>query len=109
MDNTPTTERKPEEARMSKAEAIGILAKLAMSKSLTLEQLIAIQVAMRSTMKRLFDRERNWKRRHERDGGAYFTPPAALEVVAGERPLDAILANPPLEAANPEAEEEGAR
>lgn len=38
----------------------------------------------------------------EDDGEAvYTTPPAALDVVAGDRPLDALLQNPPFDAATP--------
>ncbi len=86
---------------MSKAEAIGILCKMAMRKDLSIDELIAIQCATRSTMKRLFDRERNWKRRHEAEIAAEFhTPQAALDLIAGERPLDAMFTNPPMEAAN---------
>ena len=73
--------------RMGKAEAIGVLAKLAQKKTTTLEEVIAIQVAVRSTAKRLFDRERNWKRRHEAQA-AYFTPPEALDFVTANPPMD---------------------
>ena len=41
-----------------------------------------------------------------KDGGVYTTPPAALDVVAGDRPLDALLQNPPFDAATPAAESE---
>ena len=199
---------------MSKAEAVGILCSLAMRPELSRDEVIAIQTACRSTVKRLFDRERNRKRRNEarangtsakpvetppasftpeteafaelnamiadrsarheslrnssifahieigdnggnvtrngylfaiddetreskrsadgdlaalvqmlREGfedtrtkdegeakdegeGVYKTPPAALDVIAGDRPLDALLQNPPFDAATPAEENE---
>ena len=87
---------------MSKAEAIGILCHLAMRKDLTIDEVIAIQTACRSTLKRLFDKERWHKRHNAADQSAnaeeavYKTPAEVLETVAGERPLDAILQNPPI-------------
>lgn len=68
---------------MSKAEAVGILCHLAMRKDLTIDEVIAIQTACRSTIKRFFDKERWHKRRHAADQSAnaeeavYTTPPFA--------------------------------
>ena len=103
------TEGKEAADHMSKIEAVGILLRLAYKRTTTRDEVIAIQVACRSTLKRFFDRERNWKRRHEAEiaaetspqdapqGGEYVTPPEALALVAGARPLDAIFQNPPFE------------
>ena len=32
----------------------------------------------------------------------YYTPPAALDVIAGDRPLDAVMMNPPFAGLNPQ-------
>ena len=56
--------------RMSRADALSVLANLAMKRDTTLEEVVAIQVAVRSVAKRMFDRERNFKRRHEREAEA---------------------------------------
>jgi hypothetical protein len=53
------------EENMSKMEAVGILLQLAYKRTTTRDEVLAIQVACRSTLKRFFDRERNWKRRHD--------------------------------------------
>lgn len=53
------------EEHMSKMEAVGILLKLAYKRTTTRDEVLAIQTACKSTLKRFFDRERNWKRRHE--------------------------------------------
>ena len=58
------------EEHMSKMEAVGILLKLANKRTTTRDEVVAIQVACRSTLKRFFDRERNWKRRHEAETAA---------------------------------------
>ena len=58
------------EEHMSKMEAVGILLKLANKRTTTRDEVVAIQVACRSTPKRFFDRERNWKRRHEAETAA---------------------------------------
>lgn len=50
--------------RMSKAEAIGIIANLATRRDLTVEDVTALQVALRALAKRLFDHERCLKRKH---------------------------------------------
>jgi hypothetical protein len=60
MDNDTNGNR-----RMTKAEAIGILARMATRRTATLEEVVALQVALRATAKRMFDRERSFKRRRE--------------------------------------------
>lgn len=74
---------------MSKMEAIGILLKLAYKRTTTREEVIAIQTACRSTLKRFFDRERNWKRRHDAEiaaeTAAQDAPP---KVYPEETPFD---------------------
>ena len=67
---------------MSKMEAIGILLKLAYKRTTTRDEVLAIQVACRSTLKRFFDRERNWKRRHEAETAAETTAQETVEEVA---------------------------
>ena len=86
--------------RMSRADALSILANLARKKDTTLEEVVAIQIAVRNVAKRVFDRERYLRRKYgaKEEAGTYHTPPEALEAIAGERPLDAVLANPPLAA-----------
>ena len=99
-----TTDNGREAEHMSKIEAVGILLVLATKRKTTLNEVIAIQVACRSTLKRVFDRERNRKRRHQAENAetaeatppVYFTPKAVQDVIAGDRPLDSLLANPPL-------------
>lgn len=65
------------EEHMSKMEAVGILLQLAYKRTTTRDEVLAIQVACKSTLKRFFDRERNWKRRHEAEIAA---EPAAQTV-----------------------------
>ena len=69
---------KDREEHMSKMEAVGILLKLANKRTTTRDEVIAIQVACRSTLKRFFDLERNWKRKHEAE--------IAAETAAQEAP-----------------------
>ena len=75
--------------RMSKMEAIGILLHLAYKRTTTRDEVLAIQVACRSTLKRFFDRERNWKRKHEAEiaaeTAAQDAPP---KVCPEETPFD---------------------
>ena len=77
--------------RMTRPEALASLALLAQKKTTTLEEVVAIQIAVRCISKRIFDRERNFKRRHLAEAAnippKFFTPPAAI---------DAIMANPPI-------------
>lgn len=77
------------EEHMSKIEAVGILLKLAYKRTTTRDEVIAIQVACRSILKRFFDRERNWKRRHEAEiaaeTAAQEAPP---KVCPDEMPFD---------------------
>ena len=55
------------EARhMSRPEAVYILGKLATSRRINVDGVIALQMGARSLMKRHFDRQRNWARRRER-------------------------------------------
>ena len=72
-----------------KIEAVGILLVLATKRKTTLDEVIAIQVACRSTLKRVFDRERNRKRRHQAENAetAEAASPAAVE---GTAPISAV-------------------
>ena len=67
---------------MSKMEAVGILLKLANKRTTTRDEVIAIQVACKSTLKRFFDRERNWKRKHEAEIAVETAPQETVEEVA---------------------------
>lgn len=89
---------------MSKAEAIGILLRLAMRPGTTLDEITAIRLAVRTVTKRALDYAANRARKYAK-AAVYTTPPAALDVVAGARPLDAILQNPPFASAQ-ESEED---
>ena len=98
--NTPPPPSKPNhmERHMSRIEAVGLLMALAKKRSMSEDQVTALQMGAGLMMTKHFQRQRNWARRRARvEGetvhdpavgtGAFFTPPAAL---------DAILANPPM-------------
>ena len=51
---------------MSRPEAVCILAKLATSRRINVDGVIALQMGARALFKRHFDRQRNWARRRER-------------------------------------------
>lgn len=63
--DAPKMER-GEDRYMSRPEAIYILGKLATSRRINVDGVIALQMGARSLMKRHFDRQRNWARRRER-------------------------------------------
>ena len=50
---------------MSRPEAIYILGKLATSRRINVDGVIALQMGARALMKRHFDRQRNWAKRRE--------------------------------------------
>ena len=50
---------------MSKPEAAYILCRMATSRKLTVEGVTALQMGVRSLLKRHFDRQRNWAKRRE--------------------------------------------
>ncbi len=50
--------------RMSRADALSILANLARKRDTTLEEVVAIQIAVRNVAKRMFDRERYLRRKY---------------------------------------------
>lgn len=99
--NTPPPPSKPNhmERHMSRIEAVGLLMALAKKRSMSEDQVTALQMGAGLMMTKHFQLQRNWARRRARvegetvhdpatgTGGMFFTPPAAL---------DAILANPPL-------------
>ena len=70
------------EEHMSKMEAVGILLKLAYKRTTTRDEVLAIQVACRSTLKRFFDHEMNGKRRHEAEIAGETAPQETVEEVA---------------------------
>ena len=82
---------------MSKREAVGRLLEISKSRDLGVDDVVAIQTAVRSLCKRIFDRERNLKRRRERwaetlhdpasGTGDFFTPPVVLDAVLAEQPM----------------------
>lgn len=63
--DAPKMER-GEDRYMSRPEAVYILGKLATSRRINVDGVIALQMGARSLMKRHFDRQRNWARRRER-------------------------------------------
>ena len=63
--DAPKMER-GEDRYMSRPEAVYILGKLATSRRINEDGVIALQMGARSLMKRHFDRQRNWARRRER-------------------------------------------
>ena len=80
---------------MSKREAVGRLLEIAARRDLGVDDVIAIQLAVRALCKRIFDSARHYKRRRERDAavvdpasgtGAFLTPPAEPEVVTAYPP-----------------------
>ena len=85
--DAPKMER-GEDRYMSRPEAIYILGKLATSRRINVDGVIALQMGARSLMKRHFDRQRNWaKRRAARlaeDGSPHPVPevPEVSEVPA---------------------------
>ncbi len=70
---TMTEERKE---TMGRATALGVLARMAYDRSLSIEEVTALQMAVRCIAKRHFDAERNWKRRH---AAAALPPPAGVK------------------------------
>ena len=63
--DAPKMER-GEDRYMSRPEAIYILGKLATSRRINVDGVIALQMGARELFKRHFDRQRNWARRRER-------------------------------------------
>ena len=55
-----------EDRHMSRPEAIYILGKLATSRRINVDDVIALQMGARALFKRHFDRQCNWARRRER-------------------------------------------
>lgn len=54
---------------MSNPEAASILCRMATSHKLTVDGVTALQMGVRSLMKRHFDRQRNWAKRRMRAAG----------------------------------------
>lgn len=63
--DAPKMER-GEDRYMSSPEAVYILGKLATSRRINVDGVIALQMGARALMKRHFDRQRDWARRRER-------------------------------------------
>lgn len=79
--------------RMSRADALSVLANLARKRDTTLEEVVAIQIAVRNVAKRMFDRERHLKRKYgPKEAAAYHTPAAALDFIAANPELSRIAA-----------------
>ena len=53
-----------EHEHMSKREAVARLLDLSRNRHIDEQDVTALQTAIRSLLKRIFDQERNWKRRH---------------------------------------------
>lgn len=85
------------ERHMSRIEAVGLLMALAKKRSMSEDQVTALQMGAGRMMAKHFQRQRDWARRRARAGetahdpavgtGAFFTPPDVL---------DAVMANPPM-------------
>ena len=90
--------------RMAKAEAIGVLARMAMERGRSLEEVRALQVAVRSVAKRMFDQARWFARKRAEKGGTAtalqnddggkapgnLLPPRRLDEIPPPPPLDEI-------------------
>ena len=76
--DAPKMER-GEDRHMSKVEAIYILGKLATSRRINVDGVIALQMGARALMKRHFDRQRNWARRREAEDSKRSTASAESE------------------------------
>ncbi len=55
--------------RMTLAEAMGILGGMATRRGVSLDEVVALQVATRQLAKRLFDRARHYARKRAEKGG----------------------------------------
>ena len=82
--DAPKMER-GEDSHMSRPEAAYILAKLATSRRMDEDGVIALQMGAKALLKRHFDRQRNWARRRERaaEDSKRTTASAKLEQEAG--------------------------
>lgn len=58
------------EDHMSRPEAVNILCRMATSRKVDVNGVIALQMGVRSLLKRHFDRQRNWARRREQAANA---------------------------------------
>ena len=61
---------KMDEDHMSRPEAVNILCRMATSRKVDVKGVIALQMGVRSLLKRHFDRQRNWARRREQAANA---------------------------------------
>ena len=59
-----------EDSRMSRPEAANILCRMATMRKVNVNGVIALQMGVRSLLKRHFDRQRNWARRREQAANA---------------------------------------
>ncbi len=59
-----------EDSRMSRPEAVKILCRMATMRKIDVNGVIALQMGVRSLLKRHFDRQRNWARRREQAANA---------------------------------------
>ena len=84
-------------ATMGRATALGVLARMAYDRSLSLEEVTALQMAVRCIAKRHFDAERRFKRRREaaRTAEMYLTPPFALAETARQDVAPPTAGEPP--------------
>lgn len=69
---------------MGRAKALGILAHMAERPDAPLDEVIALQMAFRALAKRMFDRERNFKRRHAAEANAAGTSDEGEEIAVPE-------------------------
>ena len=59
-----------EDFRMSRPEAVNILCRMATMRKVNVKGVIALQMGVRSLLKRHFDRQRNWAKRREQAANA---------------------------------------
>ena len=87
LDNAAAATAEPaSKIRMTRADALSVLAKIAQKKNTPLEEVVALQLAVRKISKRMFDRERWFKRKW--GDGTYHTPQAAIDAVLTDPPMD---------------------
>ncbi len=63
VSNPPLSPEEPDDDHMSRPEAAYVLARLAVMRKLDVDAVTALQMGVRTLLKRHFDRQRNWAKR----------------------------------------------
>ena len=63
VSNPPLSPEEPDDDHMSRPEAAYVLARLAVMRKLDVDAVVALQMGVRTLLKRHFDRQRNWAKR----------------------------------------------